>query len=333
MALLTVNHIKTYFYLDGEELPAVDDVSFMLNPGETLAIIGESGSGKSVLVLSLMKLIDHPGRIINGEVLFHGTDPGDLLKMNERKMQKIRGNEIAMIYQDPMSTLNPLIPVGKQIEEALIIHKKGSRNEIRETAQRLMTDVGIPDAKKRYADLPKQFSGGMRQRIMIAMAIACEPKILIADEPTTALDVTIQAEILDLLKTLQEKTGMAMILNTHDLGVVEDMADEVCVMYCGKIMEQASKEILFAKPMNPYTIGLFDCMPGRGETKERLNAIEGYVPHPSDFPKGCRFSNRCSYALEKCSSSLPDLKEAEPGHLVRCWLVEEGIPLVRKSGS
>lgn len=329
MTLLDVKNIKTYFYLDGEELPAVDDVSFTLEKNKTLAIIGESGSGKSVLVLSVMKLVDHPGKIVDGEALFTGEAKGDLLKMKEKDMQKIRGNEIAMIYQDPMSTLNPLIPVGRQIEEALYIHKKGSKKEIRAKAMKLMTDVGIPDAKKRYGDLPKQFSGGMRQRIMIAMAISCEPKILIADEPTTALDVTIQAEILDLLKKLQDEKQMAMILNTHDLGVVEDMAHDVCVMYCGKIMEKAPKEKLFAHPMNPYTIGLIECMPGKGEVKGRLNAIEGYVPHPSEFPEGCRFSNRCPYAMDKCRQSLPDLKEAAPDHHVRCWLVEEGIPLIR----
>lgn len=329
MALLNVKHIKTYFYLDGEELPAVDDVSFTLDENKTLAIIGESGSGKSVLVLSIMKLVDHPGKIINGEAVFMGEVKGDLLKMKEKEMQKIRGNEIAMIYQDPMSTLNPLIPVGKQIEEALYIHKKGTKAEIKSKAMQLMTDVGIPDAKKRYRDLPKQFSGGMRQRIMIAMAISCEPKILIADEPTTALDVTIQAEILDLLKKLQADNQMAMILNTHDLGVVEDMAHDVCVMYCGKIMEKAPKEKLFGNPLNPYTIGLIECMPGKGEAKGRLNAIEGYVPHPSDFPEGCRFSNRCPYAVEKCRKELPELKEVAPDHHVRCWLVEEGIPLIR----
>ena len=329
MALLNVKHIQPYFYLDGEELPAVDDVSFTLEENRTLAIIGESGSGKSVLVLSIMKLVDHPGKIIDGEAFFLGEAKGDLLKMKEKEMQKIRGNEIAMIYQDPMSTLNPLIPVGRQIEEALFIHNKGSKKEIREKAMKLMTDVGIPDAKKRYADLPKQFSGGMRQRIMIAMAISCEPKILIADEPTTALDVTIQAEILDLLKKLQDEKHMAMILNTHDLGVVEDMAHDVCVMYCGKIMEKAPKEKLFAHPMNPYTIGLIECMPGKGEAKGRLNAIEGYVPHPSDFPEGCRFSNRCPYAMDKCRQMLPELKEVAPDHHVRCWLVEEGIPLIR----
>lgn len=329
MSLLNVKNIKTYFFLDGEELPAVDDVSFTLEQNRTLAIIGESGSGKSVLVLSIMKLVDHPGEIIQGEVYFMGETEGDLLRMKEKEMQKIRGNEIAMIYQDPMSTLNPLIPVGKQIEEALYIHKKGSKKEIRKKAMELMTDVGIPDAKKRYGDLPRQFSGGMRQRIMIAMAISCAPKILIADEPTTALDVTIQAEILDLLKKLQNENQMAMILNTHDLGVVEDMAHDVCVMYCGKIMEKAPKEKLFLNPMNPYTIGLIECMPGKGEAKGRLNAIEGYVPHPSDFPKGCRFSNRCPYAMDKCHETLPELKEVAPEHHVRCWLVEDGIPLIR----
>ncbi len=329
MSLLNVKNIKTYFFLDGEELPAVDDVSFTLEQNRTLAIIGESGSGKSVLVLSIMKLVDHPGEIIQGEAYFMGETEGDLLRMKEKEMQKIRGNEIAMIYQDPMSTLNPLIPVGKQIEEALYIHKKGSKKEIRKKAMELMTDVGIPDAKKRYGDLPRQFSGGMRQRIMIAMAISCAPKILIADEPTTALDVTIQAEILDLLKKLQNENQMAMILNTHDLGVVEDMAHDVCVMYCGKIMEKAPKEKLFLNPMNPYTIGLIECMPGKGEAKGRLNAIEGYVPHPSDFPKGCRFSNRCAYAMDKCHETLPELKEVAPEHHVRCWLVEDGIPLIR----
>ncbi|HBT19391.1 MAG TPA: peptide ABC transporter ATP-binding protein [Clostridiaceae bacterium] len=329
MALLEVKNIKTYFYLDGEALPAVDDVSFSLEEDQTIAMIGESGSGKSVLVLSIMKLIDQPGKIIHGEVLYEGGVKTDLLTLKERAMQKIRGNEIAMIYQDPMSTLNPLIPVGKQIEEALIIHKKGKKKEVKEKAMSLMKDVGIPDAEKRYKDLPGMFSGGMRQRIMIAMAIACNPKILIADEPTTALDVTIQAEILELLKKLQEEHKMSIILNTHDLGVVKDMAHEVCVMYCGKIMEKASKDTLFQNPLNPYTKGLIECMPGQGAPKEKLHAIEGYVPHPSDFPKGCRFSTRCPYAVEKCHKTLPDLVEIEPNHFVRCFLVEEGIPLIK----
>lgn len=331
MPLLTVKNIKTYFYLDGEELPAVDDVSFTLEENRTVAMIGESGSGKSVLVLSIMGLVDKPGKVLQGEVLYEGELKGDLLKLKEREMRKIRGNEIAMIYQDPMSTLNPLIPVGKQIEEALLIHKKGNKKEIREKTMQLMEDVGIADAKERYWDLPNKFSGGMRQRIMIAMAIACNPRILIADEPTTALDVTIQAEILDLLKKLQKDHNMAMILNTHDLGVVKDMAHEVCVMYCGKIMEKASCTEIFENPMNPYTIGLMECMPGQGNPKEKLQAIEGYVPHPSDFPKGCRFSTRCPYAIDKCHDNLPELVEISPDHFVRCFLVQEGIPLIKKA--
>lgn len=331
MPILTVKNIKTYFYLDGQELPAVDDVSFTLEENQTVAMIGESGSGKSVLVLSLMGLVDRPGKILGGEVFFQGNTSGDLLKKKEKDMLKIRGNEIAMIYQDPMSTLNPLIPVGKQIEEVLLIHKKGSKKEIRNKMLKLLEEVGISDALERSKELPQKFSGGMRQRIMIAMAIACNPKVLIADEPTTALDVTIQAEILDLLKKLQKEQKMAIILNTHDLGVVKDMAHEVCVMYCGKIMEQASCKEIFDNPLNPYTKGLMECMPGQGNPKEKLNAIEGYVPHPSDFPKGCRFSTRCPQAIDICRNKLPELREVSPNHFVRCFLADEGITVINKA--
>lgn len=331
MPILTVKNIKTYFYLDGQELPAVDDVSFTLEENQTVAMIGESGSGKSVLVLSLMGLVDRPGKILGGEVFFQGNTSGDLLKKKEKDMLKIRGNEIAMIYQDPMSTLNPLIPVGKQIEEVLLIHKKGSKKEIRNKMLKLLEEVGISDAPERSKELPQKFSGGMRQRIMIAMAIACNPKVLIADEPTTALDVTIQAEILDLLKKLQKEQKMAIILNTHDLGVVKDMAHEVCVMYCGKIMEQASCKEIFDNPLNPYTKGLMECMPGQGNPKEKLNAIEGYVPHPSDFPKGCRFSTRCPQVIDICRNKLPELREVSPNHFVRCFLAEEGITVINKA--
>lgn len=331
MPILTVKNIKTYFYLDGQELPAVDDVSFTLEENQTVAMIGESGSGKSVLVLSLMGLVDRPGKILGGEVFFQGNTSGDLLKKKEKDMLKIRGNEIAMIYQDPMSTLNPLIPVGKQIEEVLLIHKKGSKKEIRNKMLKLLEEVGISDALERSKELPQKFSGGMRQRIMIAMAIACNPKVLIADEPTTALDVTIQAEILDLLKKLQKEQKMAIILNTHDLGVVKDMAHEVCVMYCGKIMEQASCKEIFDNPLNPYTKGLMECMPGQGNPKEKLNAIEGYVPHPSDFPKGCRFSTRCPQAIDICRNKLPELREVSPNHFVRCFLADEGIIVINKA--
>lgn len=331
MPILTVKNIKTYFYLDGQELPAVDDVSFTLEENQTVAMIGESGSGKSVLVLSLMGLVDRPGKILGGEVFFQGNTSGDLLKKKEKDMLKIRGNEIAMIYQDPMSTLNPLIPVGKQIEEVLLIHKKGSKKEIRNKMLKLLEEVGISDALERSKELPQKFSGGMRQRIMIAMAIACNPKVLIADEPTTALDVTIQAEILDLLKKLQKEQKMAIILNTHDLGVVKDMAHEVCVMYCGKIMEQASCKEIFDNPLNPYTKGLMECMPGQGNPKEKLNAIEGYVPHPSDFPKGCRFSTRCPQVIDICRNKLPELREVSPNHFVRCFLADEGITVINKA--
>lgn len=324
MTLLEIKNLKTYFYLDGDILPALDGVSFSLNDNETLALIGESGSGKSVTALSIMKLVDPPGKITGGEVWFRGERSGNLLQKTEKEMQKIRGNDIAMIYQEPLSTLNPMIKVGKQIEEVLFIHSKGNRQEIREKALSLMKAVGIPDAEKRFHDLPGQFSGGMCQRIMIAMAIACEPRLLIADEPTTALDVTIQAEILELLRRLQKEKGMAILLNTHNLGVVSDMADEVCVMYCGKIMEKASKKALLAKPLHPYTMGLMECMPRMGEKKRRLNAIDGYVPHPTDFPKGCRFSNRCPQARDKCTTMEPELLEIEENHWVRCWLFQTG---------
>ncbi|WP_346961495.1 ABC transporter ATP-binding protein, partial [Clostridium sp.] len=248
MTLLQVKNLKTYFYLNGKEYPAVDDISFTLDEGKTMAIIGESGSGKSVTALSIMGLIDFPGKIIEGEIYYRGED---LLKKNEKSMRQIRGNEISMIYQDPMSTLNPMNKVGEQIAEALIIHKKVNKKESKRDVIELMKAVGITDGEERFNHLPNQFSGGMRQRLMIAMAIACNPKILIADEPTTALDVTIQAEILELLRNLKNKYNMSIILNTHDLGVVAEMADEVVVMYCGKVMEIAPNKELFEEPINP----------------------------------------------------------------------------------
>ncbi|SDY55095.1 peptide/nickel transport system ATP-binding protein [Proteiniborus ethanoligenes] len=319
MSLLEVRNLKTYFYLDRNEYPAVDDISFTLDEGKTIAIIGESGSGKSVTSLSIMGLVDFPGKIIGGEVYYRGED---LLKKGEREMQKIRGNEIAMIYQDPMSTLNPMIKVGKQIEEALIIHKKATKKDSKKIVVELMKAVGIPDGEERYNHLPEQFSGGMRQRLMIAMAIACNPKILIADEPTTALDVTIQAEILDLLRNLRNEYNMSIILNTHDLGVVAEMADEVVVMYCGKIMEIAPNKELFKNPLNPYTQKLMECIPRIDDRKKRLDTIEGYVPHLTELPKGCRFSDRCHKAFDRCKDELPELKEISKEHWSRCWLHE-----------
>jgi oligopeptide/dipeptide ABC transporter ATP-binding protein len=317
MTLLEVKNLKTYFYLNGKEYPAADDISFTLDKGKTIAIIGESGSGKSVTALSIMGLIDYPGRVIGGQVYYNGED---LLKKSEKEMRQIRGNEIAMIYQDPVSTLNPMNKVGEQIAESLIIHKKANRKESKNIAIELMKAVGITDAEERFQHIPSQFSGGMSQRIMIAMAIACKPKILIADEPTTALDVTIQAEILDLLRSLKNEYNMSIILNTHDLGVVAEMADEVVVMYCGKIMEIARNKELFQNPINPYTKKLIECIPKIDDRKKRLDTIEGYVPHLSELPKGCRFSDRCDKAFEKCKKELPELREISKEHWSRCWL-------------
>ena len=320
MPLLEVKNLKTFFYLDKEEYPAVDDISFALDEGKTIAIIGESGSGKSVTSLSIMGLIDYPGKIVGGEIYYKGEN---LLKKNEKGMQKIRGNEISMIYQDPMSTLNPMNKVGHQIAEALIIHKKATRKDAKKIAIELMKAVGIADGEERFNHLPDQFSGGMRQRLMIAMAIACNPKILIADEPTTALDVTIQAEILELLRSLKNEHHMSIILNTHDLGVVAEMADEVVVMYCGKIMEKSPNNELFENPLNPYTKKLMECIPRIDDRKKRLETIKGYVPHLTELPKGCRFSSRCHKAFEKCKEELPELREISKGHWSRCWLHEE----------
>lgn len=315
--ILQVKNLKTYFYLDKMEYPAVDDISFDLYTGESIGIIGESGSGKSVTYLSIMGLVDPPGKIIGGEIDYLGEN---LLAKSEKSMRKIRGNHIAMIYQDPMSTLNPRLKIGKQIDEAILIHNKIDKKSAKKKTLELLRAVGIADEEERYHSFPEQFSGGMRQRIVIAMALANKPKILIADEPTTALDVTIQAEILDLLKDLRNKYQMSIILNTHDLGVVAEMADRVIVMYCGKIMEKGSIEDVFKNPLNPYTVKLMECIPRMNIRKKRLDTIEGYVPHPSEYGRGCRFVDRCDSALEKCKYKIPELLEIEEGHFSRCWL-------------
>lgn len=319
MPILEIKNLRTVFHTEGDVFPAVDDISLSVEEGRTLAIIGESGSGKSVTALSIMGLIEPPGKIVGGEILYRSEN---LLTKSDKEMRRIRGKEIAMIYQDPMTTLNPMIKVGKQIEEAFLIHKKVSKREAYEKVVALMDVVGIPDGVERYHHLPERFSGGMRQRLMIAMALACEPKVLIADEPTTALDVTIQAEILDLLRSLKKQYKMTIILNTHDLGVVAEMADEVAVMYAGKIMELTSNKRLFENPLNPYTQGLLKCIPRIDDKKRRLEAIEGVVPHLSALPKGCRFSDRCKFAFDKCHLALPELLERSPGHYSRCWLKE-----------
>lgn len=320
-SLLEVKDLKTYFMIDRQEIKAVDGVSFSLDRNETLAIVGESGSGKSVTVLSVMRLIKPPGKIAKGEIIF---DSKNLLHMSEKQMTMLRGNRISMVYQEPMTSLNPVISVGEQIREAIAIHKSFSKKESKEKAVELMNMVSIPEARLRYNELPAKFSGGMRQRIMIAMAIACNPDILIADEPTTALDVTIQAEIMELLRSMKNKLGMSMLLITHDLGIVAENADRVLVMYCGKVMEEASVAGLFRNPMHPYTVGLLQCIPSIDTKADKLSSIPGYVPHPSCFPKGCRFSGRCVRAMVICSKEMPELIETEEGHKVRCWLYVKG---------
>ena len=320
-SLFEIKELKTYFLMDKQEIKAVDGVTLSLDRNETLAIVGESGSGKSVTVLSAMRLIRPPGKIVNGEIIF---DNRNLLQLTEKQMTMVRGNRISMVYQEPMTSLNPVIPVGEQIREAINIHKASSKRESKERAIELMNFVSIPEARLRYNELPSKFSGGMRQRIMIAMAIACSPDILIADEPTTALDVTIQAEIMELLRSMKNKLNMSMLLITHDLGIVAENADRVIVMYCGKVMEEAPVRSLFKNPMHPYTLGLMECIPRIDIKVDKLNAIPGYVPHPSQYPTGCRFSNRCSRAIDICSKELPELTEIDEGHKVRCWLYMKG---------
>lgn len=319
--MFEVKDLKTSFRIGKQEIKAVDGVSFSLERNETLAIVGESGSGKSVTVLSVMRLIKPPGKIVSGEIIFNGKN---LLQLTEKQMAMIRGDRISMVYQEPMTSLNPVIPVGEQIREAISIHRHIPRKAAKERAIELMNMVSIPEARLRYNELPAKFSGGMRQRIMIAMAIACDPDMLIADEPTTALDVTIQAEIMGLLRSMKSKLNMSMLLITHDLGIVAENADRVIVMYCGKVMEEASVKSLFRNPMHPYTMGLMNCIPSIDRKVEKLNAIPGYVPHPSQFPSGCRFSNRCGKAMDICSRELPGLIEIEEGHKIRCWLYEKG---------
>lgn len=316
MSLLKVEDLKTYFYIGNQEIKAVDGISFNVERNETLAIVGESGSGKSVTALSVMRLINPPGKIVEGEVTFNNVN---VSKLSEKQMCMVRGDRISMIYQEPMMSLNPAISVGDQIKEALVIHRTVPRAEAKKRALQLMNFVSIPEAEVRYNDLPAKFSGGMRQRIMIAIAIACNPDLLIADEPTTALDVTIQAEIMELLRSMKNQLNMSMMLITHDLGVVAENADRVIVMYCGKIMEEASVKDLFRKPMHPYTVGLMKCIPRIDSSVDKLYSIPGYIPHPSQFPEGCRFNDRCEHVTDKCREKMPELIEIEEGHKVRCW--------------
>ena len=320
--LLEVKNLQTQFFTQDGVVKAVDDVSFYIKPGETLGVVGESGSGKSITGLSLMRLVPTPpGKIVQGEVLFQGTD---VLKMSEEQVRSIRGNDIAMIFQDPMTSLNPVLTINRQISESLILHMGMNKERAKARAIELLEMVGIPNAKERVDQYPHQFSGGMRQRVMIAMALSCNPKLLIADEPTTALDVTIQAQILDLMRNLQSETGAGVLMITHSMGVVAGMADRVQVMYAGHIVETATTEEIFANPRHPYTIGLMKSIPRLdARSKDKLQPIRGLPPDLIDLPDMCPFVPRCNYAREQCEQKNPPLMEVSPGHMSACWFHEE----------
>lgn len=315
--LLKVDKLSTHFFTSEGVLPAVDNVSFSVEKGKILGIVGESGCGKSVTGLSIMRLVPPPGKIVSGEIIFDGRN---LLTLTNEEIRKLRGDRITMVFQDPMTSLNPVFTIGNQIAEILRTHKGFKRSGAMEEAGALLHRVGIPDPDRRIREYPHQLSGGMRQRVMIAMAVACNPSLIIADEPTTALDVTIQAQILRLLKSLVGSLNTALILISHDLGVIAETADEVAVMYAGKIVEHTVTQELFANPLHPYTIGLLDSIPRFDDQRgQKLRAIQGFVPRLSELPDGCKFSPRCKYIIERCRMEDPDLVDAGSGHLVRCW--------------
>ena len=316
--LIHVKDLRTSFFTPEGEVHAIDGVTFSIDEGKTLGLVGESGCGKSVTSLSIMRLIaSPPGKIVGGEIFYRGRD---LLRLKNEEMRKIRGNEISMIFQEPMTSLNPVFTVGNQIGEAIKLHQGLGKKETRAKTIEMLRLVKIADPESRVDAYPHQLSGGMRQRVMIAMALSCNPSLLIADEPTTALDVTIQAQILELIKELQQKIGgMALLLITHDLGVVAEQADDVAIMYAGKIVEKSSAPAIFARPLHPYTIGLLHSLPGRGGAKKkRLDAIPGMVPSPLNLPSGCRFRDRCPKAAGICAEGEPELLEKETGHWVAC---------------
>jgi len=315
--MLEVKDIRTAFHIREGVVPAVDGVSLHINRDETLGVVGESGCGKSVTALSIMRLIKSPpGKIERGEIYFDGRD---MLKLSMKEMREIRGNDIGMIFQEPMTSLNPVYTIGDQIAEAIVLHQKVSNSEARTRTVEMLRKVEIPLPERRFDEFPHQLSGGMRQRVMIAMALSCNPKLLIADEPTTALDVTIQAQILDLMRDLRRTLGMSIMLITHDLGVVASMADRVVVMYAGKVAEEAPVRDIFKRPMHPYTHGLLNSIPHLARDVEKLHVISGTVPNLLYLPEGCYFSPRCPYAQSKCREERPTLVEPVPGHKVSCW--------------
>jgi peptide/nickel transport system ATP-binding protein len=319
-ALLEVEDLKTYFHLEDQKVAkAVDGVSFKIFPGETVALVGESGCGKSMTSLSIIKLIDKPGKIENGKILFEGKD---LASLSNKEMSQIRGKDIAMIFQEPMTALNPVYTIGNQIIETIMKHKRLSKREAYRHAVQLLKTVGFPRAEETMKEYPHQLSGGMRQRAMIAIAISCDPKLLIADEPTTALDVTIQAQILNLLDDMKKRFHMSILLITHDLGIVAEHADRVMVMYGGQIVEDTTVEELFENPKHPYTIGLLESLPSIDKEVKRLGSIKGMVPQSFNYPPGCRFQDRCSSVKDRCRLKNPDLIDVSNGHLVRCHLYE-----------
>jgi peptide/nickel transport system ATP-binding protein len=316
-ALLEVRDLRTYFAADEGEFRAVDGISFTLERGRTLGIVGESGCGKSVTSLTIMGLVPQPpGRIAGGEVIFDGID---LLRLDRAAMSELRGNRLSMIFQEPMTSLNPVFTIGDQIIEGIRRHRKVGQAEARERAIEMLRRVRIPSPERRIDDYPHKLSGGMRQRVMIAMALACDPQLLIADEPTTALDVTIQAQILELMRALRDELGTAIILITHDLGVIAELAQDVAVMYAGRIVEQVGVTELFDDPQHPYTVGLLGSIPKLHENQSRLAAIEGMVPSPTAMPQGCKFNPRCPFAIDRCRAEEPPLLEVKPGHRAACW--------------
>ena len=319
--LLEVSNLKTEFKVKRGIVKAVNDVSFEVEKGEILAIVGESGSGKRVTSLSVMGLIREPGKVTGGKILFHGED---LREKSNKEMRSIRGDKISMIFQEPMTSLNPVQRIGEQLCESIFTHTDMNKKQATEHAIEMLRLVGIPSPEQRIKDYPHQMSGGMRQRVMIAMALCCNPELLIADEPTTALDVTIQAQILDLINKLRNDIGMAVMLVTHDLGVVAETADKVVVMYCGKVVEQADVKELFSDPKHPYTKGLIESIPKLNDDRERLYMIKGMVPDPTRLPTGCSFADRCENCMEKCREKMPALTEVDnSGRKVRCFLYSD----------
>jgi len=311
------SHLKTHYFTEEGVVPAVDGIEFKIRKGETLAIVGESGSGKSQTSLSIMRLIPSPpGKIVDGEIIYNGEN---LLEKSDEEMRKIRGNKISMIFQEPMTSLNPVYRVGDQISESLILHQGMNAEQAIEQSIKLLKLVGIPEAERRVRAYPHELSGGMRQRVMIAIALACNPELLIADEPTTALDVTIQNQILELMKDLKTKIDTSIMLITHDLGVVAEMADRVIVMYSGQIVEQGDVFTIFENPKHPYTEGLLRSMPTPEKKQGKLYAIEGVVPNPLNLPPGCRFAPRCEYAKDICRNEMPEVTTIAEDEVVRCW--------------